>query len=79
MRHSVFAALSAAVMLVGVAIAGQGEPVEATPRRTIFDGKSLDGWQQVGPGKMVLVDGGIRTEGGMGLLWYTKENFETPR
>ena len=24
---------------------------------------------------MVLEDGGIRTEGGMGLLWYTKEKF----
>ena len=24
---------------------------------------------------MVLQDGFIRTEGGMGLLWYTKEKF----
>jgi len=30
MRYAVFAALSAAAMLVGVAIAGQGEPVGAT-------------------------------------------------
>jgi hypothetical protein len=43
--------------------------------RAIFDGKSLDGWQHVGPGKMVLKDGAIQTEGGMGLLWYTKEKF----
>lgn len=40
--------------------------------RPIFDGKSLDGWEHVGPGKMVVEDGVIRTEGGMGLLWYSK-------
>jgi hypothetical protein len=43
--------------------------------RELFDGKSLDGWEHVGPGKMVVEDGLIRTEGGMGLLWYTKEKF----
>jgi hypothetical protein len=43
--------------------------------RRLFDGKSLDGWEHVGPGKMVLEDGLIRTEGGMGLLWYTREKF----
>lgn len=43
--------------------------------RPLFDGKSLDGWEHVGPGKMVLEDGLIRTEGGMGLLWYTREKF----
>ncbi len=36
----------------------------------IFDGKTLDGWEHVGPGKMVVKDGVIQTEGGMGLLWY---------
>lgn len=43
--------------------------------KPLFDGKSLDGWEHVGPGKMVLEGGTIRTEGGMGLLWYTKEVF----
>jgi hypothetical protein len=43
--------------------------------RPLFDGKSLDGWEHVGPGKMVLEEGVIRTEGGMGLLWYTREKF----
>lgn len=43
--------------------------------RTLFDGKSLDGWQHLGPGKMVVADGLMHTEGGMGLLWYTKETF----
>ena len=43
--------------------------------RPLFDGKTLDGWEHVGPGKMVVEDGLIRTEGGMGLLWYTREKF----
>src|SRR4051812_15018597 len=43
--------------------------------RPLFDGKGLDGWQHVGPGKMVVEDGLIRTEGGMGLLWYAREKL----
>ncbi|HEX3871734.1 MAG TPA: DUF1080 domain-containing protein [Pirellulales bacterium] len=43
--------------------------------RPLFDGKTLDGWEHVGPGNMVVEDSLIRTEGGMGLLWYTREKF----
>jgi hypothetical protein len=43
--------------------------------RQLYNGRDLDGWEHVGPGKMVVEDGLIRTEGGMGLLWYTKEKF----
>ncbi len=43
--------------------------------RSLFDGESLEGWEQVGPGRFVVEDGMLRTEGGMGLLWYTKEKF----
>lgn len=43
--------------------------------QTIFNGQSLDGWQHLGPGSMVLENGMLRTEGGMGLLWYTREKF----
>ncbi len=43
--------------------------------RPLLDGKSLDGWEHVGPGKFVLDDGVLRTEGGMGLLWYTREKL----
>lgn len=41
----------------------------------IFDGKSLRDWEMCGPGKFVLKDKVIITEGGMGLLWYTKKMF----
>ena len=43
--------------------------------RPLFDGKSVAGWEHVGPGEFVLEGGALRTEGGMGLLWYTKEKF----
>ncbi len=49
--------------------------VAATEWRPLFDGKNLDGWEHVGPGKMVVEGGMLRTEGGMGLLWYTREKF----
>jgi hypothetical protein len=43
--------------------------------RPLFNGHDLDGWEHVGPGKMLVEDGMIRTEGGMGLLWYTRDKL----
>ena len=43
--------------------------------RPLFNGKDLDGWTHVGPGRFVVEDGALRTEGGMGLLWYPREQF----
>ncbi|HEY6642700.1 DUF1080 domain-containing protein [Povalibacter sp.] len=43
--------------------------------RPLFNGKDLDGWSHVGPGRFVVENGLLRTEGGMGLLWYTREKF----
>ena len=60
------------VALAGAAGYGRGDEPAWRP---LFDGKSLDGWEHVGPGRMVLEDGLLRTEGGMGLLWYTRETF----
>jgi len=40
---------------------------EPTP---LFNGRDLTGWEQVGLGKFVVEDGMLRTDGGMGLLWY---------
>jgi hypothetical protein len=74
MRTTLFAALSAFAVLLSGATAQQA-PADAKDWRSLFDGKSLDGWEHIGPGKMLLEDGAIRTEGGMGLLWYTKEKF----
>src|SRR5437879_13172572 len=43
--------------------------------RALFNGKDLKGWQQVGPGSFVVKDGMMKTEGGMGMLWYTREKI----
>jgi len=37
----------------------------------LFNGRDLSGWQHVGPGEMTIEDGLIRTNGGMGLLYWT--------
>jgi hypothetical protein len=39
--------------------------------KQLFDGKDLTGWKHVGPGSMTVEDGLIRTQGGMGLLYWT--------
>lgn len=41
----------------------------------LFNGKNLDGWQHVGEGRFVVENGLLKTEGGMGLLWYTRQPF----
>ncbi len=47
----------------------------AAEPRQIFNGKDLTGWKMVGPGRFVLEDGMLKTEGGMGLLYYSGEKF----
>ncbi|MFI2436095.1 ThuA domain-containing protein [Streptomyces sp. NPDC018693] len=45
---------------------------------TLFDGTSLDGWRQAGPGSFTLSDDGTLTSsGGMGLLWYADRSFRS--
>lgn len=60
------------VMATGTSVLGDDV---ATGEKVLFDGTSLEGWRQIGDGRMVLEDGALRTEGGMGLLWYTPETF----
>ena len=52
----------------------QGGP-DASGWKPLFDGKGLDGWEHVGPGRFVVEDGLLKTEGGMGLLWYSREKL----
>jgi hypothetical protein len=41
----------------------------------LFNGKDLSGWTQVGPGRFVVDNGVLKTEGGMGLLYYNRQKF----
>jgi Domain of Unknown Function (DUF1080) len=43
--------------------------------KQLFNGKDLSGWKMVGPGRFVVDDGLMKTEGGMGLLYYTGEKI----
>ena len=43
--------------------------------RQLFNGKDLTGWAHVGKGRVYVEDSLLKTEGGMGLLWYTREKF----
>ena len=65
----VAAVLAGSLAVVMAAASGRASADETwTP---LWNGKDLGGWQQVGPGRFVVEDGMLRTEGGMGLLWYT--------
>ena len=43
--------------------------------RQLFNGKDLTGWAHVGKGRVYVEEGLLKTEGGMGLLWYAGEKF----
>ena len=42
----------------------------------LFNGHDLDGWEHVDKGKFVVENGMLKTQGGMGLLYCTKQKFE---
>ncbi len=72
------AAASLALLLIPCVQLQAGPPQASSSSaswRPLFDGHSLDGWDHVGPGKFVIENGLLRTEGGMGLLWYTREKL----
>ena len=41
----------------------------------LYNGENLDGWEHVGQGQMVIEEGLLKTDDGMGLLWYTSKKF----
>jgi hypothetical protein len=43
--------------------------------KPLFNGKDMSGWEMVGPGRFLVENGMLKTEGGMGLLWYTRRQF----
>jgi hypothetical protein len=59
-------------MLLSAVAAGSLFAADPVP---LFNGKDLTGWTMVGPGTFVVEDGALRTEGGMGLLYYNRQKF----
>jgi hypothetical protein len=41
----------------------------------LFNGKDLSGWKMAGPGRFIVENGMLKTEGGMGLLYYEKQKL----
>jgi hypothetical protein len=75
-RIAIVASLALTPAITAFAQADSPHPQSsAAAWRPLFDGRSLDGWEHVGPGRFVVQDGVLRTEGGMGLLWYSREKF----
>lgn len=64
----------AASLAVAVLISGCAD-IPRTSWRPLFNGRDLAGWEHVGQGQFVVQDGSLKTEGGMGLRWYTRETF----
>ena len=62
----------AAVLLV---LLTAGASLHAQNSKPLFNGKDLDGWEHVGPGTFVIENGMLKTKGGMGLLWYSREKI----
>ncbi len=68
--------IAAVIFLLALPNHSQSNPKAADEHwRQLFNGKNLDGWKHVGPGEDTVEDGLIRTHGGMGLLYWTKEKF----
>jgi hypothetical protein len=60
------------ILLVLISIASLSSGAEW---KQLFNHRDMTGWKMVGPGRFVLEDGMLKTEGGMGLLWYTGEKL----
>jgi hypothetical protein len=50
-------------------------PAKQLGYRQLFDGKDLHGWKHVGPGSFTVEHGLLRTQGGMGLLYWAEGPF----
>ena len=62
-------------MKAWIALFGLAAVAAVAAPRQLFNGKDLDGWSMTGPGRFVVEGGMMKTEGGMGLLWYKGEWF----
>ncbi|NND16542.1 MAG: DUF1080 domain-containing protein [Eudoraea sp.] len=57
-----------ALLLISISLQAQ----EWTP---LYNGENLDGWEHVGPGSFIIENGILKSQGGMGLLWFTAQKF----
>jgi hypothetical protein len=70
-RHTLLILLAALLALTSCSETPGADP----NAKQLFNGKDLDGWVMTGPGEFVVEDGAMKTVGGMGLLYYSREKF----
>jgi Domain of Unknown Function (DUF1080) len=70
-NHSNLKLYQAALLVLLIVPVVRAQPAA----RALFNGKNLSGWHQAGPGRFVVQNGMMKTEGGMGLLWYMREKI----
>jgi hypothetical protein len=59
-------------LLLTLCLAAAAYGADWTP---LWNGKDLAGWTMVGPGRLVVENGLLKTMGGMGLLYYDRAQF----
>jgi Domain of Unknown Function (DUF1080) len=67
--------VSIGVLLAAGSVSMSAGAKSSSEWRALFNGKDLEGWRHVGPGQFVIENGVLKTEGGMGLLWYAREKL----
>src|SRR2546427_4847240 len=64
------------LLLAVVLLVSPGSPRAQSERWTqLFNGRDLAGWVHVSPGTFAVEDKMLKTEGGMGLLWYCRKKI----
>ncbi len=72
-RMALGAVASGAALLLAACAGRGGAPGAAGGGTALFDGRTLDGWRQVGGGRWtVQPDGSVRAEGGKGALYTAR-------
>lgn len=71
--------ISLAVAGAAICCLTGAHPAPEPYRTVLFDGTSTEGWRQTGPGGFTLADGELTSHGGLGLLWYSVEEFRSYR
>jgi hypothetical protein len=76
MNKKIFPPLRVCAILLFWALSFSGQPPVAQGQWiSLFNGKDLKGWRQVGPGTHFVENGLIASHGGMGLLYWQGRKF----
>ena len=62
------------MLTIAAALAAAGA-LPGAEWRQLFNGRDLTGWTMVGPGGFAVENGMLKTQGGMGLLYYAGSKF----